>query len=110
MDSVDHMGMSVVQHDDTDSDHAGFLSLDGSTEVLEVSTVALCFDGEVRLVAFLLIACWSCVDGFFNWNVSTYVCHNVSICYNIPVLLHHFWTTVEAICTMTCSPVADHIC
>jgi hypothetical protein len=45
------MGMvGVMQHDDTPHEQIGILSLDGSTEVLEGSTIVLCSDGDIGVL------------------------------------------------------------
>jgi hypothetical protein len=52
LDSACHMGTGVVvQHNDTPCEHAGTLSLDDGTVVLEGSTLALFVDGDVRVLA-----------------------------------------------------------
>jgi hypothetical protein len=51
LDNAGHMGIGIImQHDITPQKHAGIFSPHSSTKVLESSTLALCTDGDVKVL------------------------------------------------------------
>lgn len=51
LDSVGHVGMSVVQHSDTPDEHAKMLHVGGGTKISECTTEALRVVSDVRFLS-----------------------------------------------------------